>query len=254
MKKTGLCGRSLCVGLAWLGLSLVVQAQSLQTIRVGTGEWEPFTGKALAQGGPVNQIADELFKALGYKAEFSFQPWPTVYTMIGAGQLDVSSCAWKAKEREAVFLFGEPVLDGKVVFVKRKGDPWTFNGFDSLTGKKVGTIAGYGYGHQFLNASNFIRQEYPDLSVALSRLADGSIDLTLDDEMVVTHHLTQKNPVLQKSITVDDKAILRFPCYLALSRSVPHAAELRAQMDRQIRRMKADQSIHKTLIFHGLKK
>lgn len=227
-------------------------AEDTATIRIGSGEWAPFMGRQLDQGGPANHVVEELFKALGVRTEFIFQPWPNNYHMAKENKVDVISCSWKTAERETFLLYGEPLLSGRVVFVKRKGDPWTFKGMASLNGKKVATLPAYGYGDQFMQASNFSREETTDLASALQKLAAGQVDLAIDDELVVHHYLSRVTPGLAGKLEIDTRPVLKFPCYLVVSKSAPNARDLLDKISGQLRKMKADGSYNNILRSDGL--
>jgi len=75
-------------------------------------------------------------------------------------------------------------MRSEIKFIKRRGDPFEYHGLGSLTGKTVGIVKGYGYGDEFLNATNFTRPEVAHTLQNIKKLALGRIDLTLEDEVV----------------------------------------------------------------------
>jgi polar amino acid transport system substrate-binding protein len=234
--------------------ALSAYAEDTRVIRIATGEWEPFVGSKLVQGGPVNEIAKEILAQMGYKAEFTFAPWNRVTQMLDDGIADVSSCTWRSKEREQAMLFGEPVTNGDVVFIKRKGDPWSYKNLGSLTGKKVGIIDGYAYQKSFANAHNFFREESAGLPNVLKKLESGRVDIAIEDKNVLNHYLTQIDPTLSAKLEIDPHPIYSAPCYLGVSKKHPEALQLLKGMDAQLRKMKANGSYNQIMKSGGLVK
>ncbi len=246
--------QTIYAGIFFCSVMAVSYAEE-KKIKIGTGEWLPLTGEKLENGGSINKIAFEIFKQLGYQPEFFYNAWEKTIDKTAAGEYAVDSCMWKTKEREVKFLFPQqPVLDGRVVFLKRKGDTWSFKGMSSLAGKKVGIMPGYGYGDSFLAAQNFTRDESPDLPSMIKKLVAGQIDVTLEDESILNYFITKEMPELAQKLELDSTPILRTPCYLTVSKKIPDAQVLADGIDSQLKKMKADKSYQQILKHYGLVK
>ncbi len=246
--------QTICAGIFFSGVMTASYAEE-KKIKLGTGEWLPLTGKKLEHGGPINKIASDALTQLGYQPEFFYNAWAKSIENVAAGEYAVESCMWKTKEREENFIFTkQPILDGRVVFLKRKGDGWTFKGMNSLAGKKVGIMPGYGYGDSFLAAQNFTRDESPDLPSMIKKLVAGQIDVTLEDESILNYFITKEMPELAQKLELDSTPILRTPCYLTVSKKIPDAQVLADGIDSQLKKMKADKSYQQILKYYGLVK
>ena len=71
---------------------------------------------------------------------------------------------------------------------------------NSLEGKIIGTIRGYGYSEDFINATNFKRENVADFMQNIKKLIAKRIDLTLEDEIVANYQIEQENPKLFERI------------------------------------------------------
>jgi len=246
--------QTICAGIFF---SCVITASYAEEkkIKIGTGEWLPLTGEKLENGGPINKIASDVLTQLGYQPTFFYNHWEKSIENVAAGEYAIESCMWKTKEREANFIFTkQPILDGRVVFLKRKGEAWTFKGVNSLAGKKVGIMPGYGFDDSFMAAKNFIRDESPDLPSMIKKLVEGKIDVTLEDESILNHYITKVMPELSQKLELDSTPILRSPCYLTVSKKLPDAQALADGIDGQLKKMKADKSYQQVLKHYGLVK
>ena len=61
--------------LLFLMLSLFVPQTNAETIRLATGEWEPFQGKKLKHEGPATRIVVNAFKQVGIEVNLKYYPW-----------------------------------------------------------------------------------------------------------------------------------------------------------------------------------
>ncbi len=51
---------------------------ALQTVRIATGEWEPYSGEDLPEFGIASAIVTAVLKNAGYKPDYEFMPWKLV--------------------------------------------------------------------------------------------------------------------------------------------------------------------------------
>jgi polar amino acid transport system substrate-binding protein len=187
----------------WLCASALVLLPMLavaETLTAVGDPWPPFLDPSQAKQGVATEIAKAAFATQGYDFELKFMPWQRAIDGVSHGEFDMLIGTWKTPERENFLAFSEPYAVNDLKFIKRKGDSFEFVDLNSLTGKKVGVVRGYGYSEAFLQASNFKREETPTLISNLLKLVNQRIDLTLEDELVARNIISKEQPQLLEAI------------------------------------------------------
>ncbi|EKA5638189.1 transporter substrate-binding domain-containing protein [Vibrio navarrensis] len=154
------------------------------TITAAQDPWPPFVQQDNMNKGISVEIVTEAFKTQGYDVDFKIMPWTRALNDVKEGRVDVLVATWFTQERTSYLNYSQPYLENSLKFIKRKGDSFEYQDMSSLTGKNVGIVRNYGYGDEFLNATNFNKPEANDLLTNAKKLLGNRIDLTLEDELV----------------------------------------------------------------------
>jgi len=178
-----------------------------ETIIAAGDPWPPFLDPKSPSEGIVLEIARAAYKTQGYEVVMKFVPWARAIQGVKEANYDVLLGTWYTTEREEFLHYSDAYLENEIKFIKLKDDPFEFLGMDSLTGKNVGIVRGYGYGDDFLNASNFRRPEGKNLLVSIKKLVNARIDLTLEDEIVARAMLKKEAPHLLDKIIFTKNAL-----------------------------------------------
>ncbi|RSD30575.1 transporter substrate-binding domain-containing protein [Vibrio pectenicida] len=174
-----------------LAVAALFSVQSVAaTITAAQDPWAPFVQKDTSSPGVSVEILTEAMKTQGYDVDFKIMPWTRALNEVKDGRIDILVATWFTNERTAFLNYSEPYLENSLKFIKRKGDAFEYNGMDSLSGKTIGIIRNYGYGDDFLGASNFKKPEANDLVSNAKKLIAKRIDLTLEDELVAKSTLS----------------------------------------------------------------
>ncbi|CAM3899551.1 transporter substrate-binding domain-containing protein [Vibrio aquimaris] len=177
--------------LLLLAVAALFSVQSFAaTVTAAQDPWAPFVQKDSSNPGVSVEILTEAMKSQGYDVDFKIMPWTRALNEVKDGRIDILVATWFTNERTAFLNYSEPYLENSLKFIKRKGDAFEYNGMDSLSGKTVGIIRNYGYGDDFLGASNFKKPEANDLVSNAKKLVAKRIDLTLEDELVAKSTLS----------------------------------------------------------------
>lgn len=112
----------------WLMLALVgcfsaKAAAEVQTLRISSGEFPPWTGEHLPGGGYVNQLVQEAFATQGVTVEFVYLPWQRAFDEARQGRVDATSYWYANSERHSSMLFSEPLVVNRTVFFQRANEP-----------------------------------------------------------------------------------------------------------------------------------
>ena len=185
-------------------LSMSAQAD---TITAAGDPWPPFLDPDHPQQGVAITIAREALKTQGHDLEFTFVPWARALDGVKTGDFDVLIGTWWTQERTEFLMYSEPYLTNQIKFIKRKGDPFEFEGLDSLAGKTVGTVRGYGYGDDFANTDSFTRSPAARLITNVRKVANDRLDLALEDELVARSLIAKEDPALIEKVEFTENAL-----------------------------------------------
>lgn len=86
---------------------LVLCAHADDRLRLNTGEYEPFTGATLQDGGPLTEIVRMAFAESGVSVDVDFLPWKRGYAAAQHGEYDAIFPYGRNADRERDFLFTE---------------------------------------------------------------------------------------------------------------------------------------------------
>lgn len=188
-----------------IGAALLLTATAWageKTLTAASDPWPPFVDPSSPTQGLSLEIVRAAMKTQGYEVTIEFVPWARAEAGLKEGKYDLIPNTWKTEKRTTYLHYSEPYAANQIKFIKLKGDPFEFTGLESLAGKVIGTVRGYGYGDQFLSATNFERDEVVDVLNSIRKLTavNRRIDLTLEDEIVARHTIAKADPGLLEKI------------------------------------------------------
>ncbi|MCP5324923.1 MAG: amino acid ABC transporter substrate-binding protein [Oceanospirillaceae bacterium] len=219
-------------------------------ISIAAIDWEPFSGKNLPDGGFAVALCRTLLKNAGYESNVYFVPWTRALKGTESGTYQVNAAVWYAKDRAAYMLYSEPYTVNKLVFVSRSDTPFQYKGLSSLRGKRIGVGQDYAYPQEILHAPDVRFDEAIDDEQNLRKLFSGRIDLTLGDELNLRYEarkLNQRSDVFYFDKTpLDEK-----PLYITVSKAMPNAEKVLADLNRELAKMKANGSFDALLKQYG---
>jgi polar amino acid transport system substrate-binding protein len=230
-------------------LSASLQAE---TIKAAYGDWPPFYD-ASKKNGVALDITKAAFKSQGYKLELFVVPWARVNNGVKEQQYDVTLGAWWTEERTKIYDYSEPFLDNAIKFIKRKGDDFEYTDLNSLKGKSVGVVRGYGYESEFLKANSFKRPESNSLVANVRKLVNNRIDLTLEDEIVARATISKQDATLLKKIEFTENALTVNRLHVAAAKKNPRAKTIIAAFNKGLAQIKADGTFDNILAEYKLK-
>jgi len=263
------CGQSVSLrrpgarrGAPWQGLpkllasfllaSGLLLAQS-NVVTAAADPWPPFADPSHPRQGVALEIIRAAFRTRGYSVVMHFVPWSRAEAGVTSGQYDLLIDVWLTEARTRKFLFSAPYAQNALKFIKRREDPFEYQGLDSLAGKVVGTIRGYGYGDAFQSSSGFLREDASDLLQNVRKLLAQRIDLTLEDEIVAKAILAQGDPGLLDRIAFSRTALSVNPLHLAAGRDNPRGRELVEAFNAGLLAIRNDHTYDRILASYGLK-
>jgi polar amino acid transport system substrate-binding protein len=214
--------------------------------------WPPFVDPASPTEGLTLEIVREALKTQDYEVKLTIVPWARAEAGVKDGTYDILVGVWHTDARTKDFLYGTAYAVNSVKFMKLKGDPFEFKGLESLKGKRVGTIRGYGYGEAFTKSSDFVREDVADLATNAKKLVAKRIDLTLEDEIVAKAILSKEDPASLAQIEFTKEALSNNPLHVAAGLKNPRHKEIIDAYNKGFEIIKGNGTLDKVLKKYGM--
>lgn len=245
--------------MRWIAASLACWTMATactlaDTITVAGDPYPPFGDPKNPAGGLAIEIVRAAYKTQGHEITMEFVPWARAEAGVKNGSYDIVPYTWRTDARVKVLLFSTPYAVGNVRFIKRKGDAFEFNGLDSLKGKRVGTVRGYGYGDAFVNSPLFTREPGNDLMTNVKKLLRDRVDLTLEDEIVARSVISAKDPQALEQIEFVKTPLSVNPLYVTAGLQNPKAQEIIGAFNKGLEVIRANGTLDRIMKRYGMEK
>jgi polar amino acid transport system substrate-binding protein len=227
--------------------SFSARADDSKVIVVAADAWPPFVDPTVPGNGLALEIITAAYKTQGYEVQYKDIPWARALEGVKNGTYDILPDAWITEARKADFLFSEPYAANEINFITRKDDPFEYTGLSSLKGKTIGIVIGYGYNKEFMSSPDFKRSEVPDFQKNIKKLLMKRIDMTLEDEIVAKHLLSQEDPAALSQIKFSEGSLSHEELYIAAGYKNPRHEEIVSAFNKGLEIIKADGRLDKIL-------
>jgi len=188
------------------------------------------------------EIADELGKRLGAKAEFRQNAWSNLVPALERGDFDIAMNGLEAtSERADRVLMSEPYFVYAEILAVKKGSP--YKNLTDLRGKRVATL-NQTYAHDLLRERGFDPVLYEGVQEPYLDLANGKVDAVLLESIIADRYGC---PI--KNVECLPEEVAR-GVYVILMRK--DAQELKAKIDGALYAMKKDGTLENILKRWGL--
>ncbi|WP_428813184.1 transporter substrate-binding domain-containing protein [Vibrio makurazakiensis] len=222
------------------------------TITAAQDPWPPFVNKGKGDVGISVEIVTEALASQGHQVQFKIMPWTRALNEVKSGKVDILVATWFTDERTSFLNYSDPYLENSLKFIKRAGDNFEYSDFNSLNGKSVGIIRNYGYGSDFLGASNFKKPEANDLISNVKKLKAKRIDLTLEDELVAKATISGAGMNLS-DFAFTNNALSVNPIHVTSGLSNPKNAEIIEAFNKGLAEIKSNGKLESILAKYGIK-
>lgn len=241
-------------GALVVALSLLTHSGRADTFTAAGDPYPPYGDPNNPNGGLGLEIIRAAFKTQGHEMTMEYVPWARAESGIKNGTYDILPFTWRTDARARVMLFSTAYAVGNVRFIKRKGDPFEFNGLDSLNGKLVGTIRGYGYSDAFGASNAFQRENGNELMTNIKKLLRQRLDLTLEDEIVARSIINAKDPEALKNIEFAKTPLSVNPLYITVGLQNPKAQQIIGAFNKGLEVIKVNGTYDKIFKKYGMEK
>lgn len=200
-----------------------------KTVKLVTGEWEPYSGKNMEGKGFVAEIVTAAFNEMGIEAQITFLPWKRCEYMLKKGTAFAAFPYLKTAEREKTFDFSDEVGNSNMRLfylktnIKQEVD---WNTFADLKKYRIGGTLGYWYEKDFREAGLNVDYAATD-EVSLKKLYEGRMDILAMDELLGWHYIKKLYPNDLRKFETVKKPLKVDKLRLLISRKYPDAAELK---------------------------
>ncbi len=128
---------------------------SAKTIVISSGEFPPWTGEALPQGGFVNRLVSAAFAQEGIDVKFVYLPWKRAFEEAKKNSVDATSYWYGNAYRKNLMLLSEPLIRNRFVFFQRSSDKLIkWKTLDDLAAYRLTATLGFTYTDEFYSFIN----------------------------------------------------------------------------------------------------
>ncbi len=234
-----------------LSIQIYAQEKSFNLVSV---EYPPLIGEDLPGNGWTMDVARAALEPQGYRVSIRFVSWPRAVHDSKIGTYDGLYLPLKNREREADYLFSEPITQVKTGFLKLKNIHIRYVKLEDLNKYTIGTLCDYSYSPEFDMANYLKKEEVCREDLNFRKLLSGRIDL-----MAV--HIPSAEYLMNSVLTEEEISKIEFmdpplsvsSLYLAVSRVLPDAEQRIRDFNRGLERIRADGTFGKILEKHGFK-
>ncbi|WP_217651048.1 substrate-binding periplasmic protein [Atopomonas hussainii] len=220
-------------------LALLPLSSFAAEVKIANGEWSPYLSANLKKNGFVSDLVSQAFAREGMTVKYTFLPWKRGFEDTKAAKLDASIVWSKTAEREADFLYSDPVLDLQTVFFYSASKGFDWSDAASLKGKKLGGVTGYSYGFEDEEKTGAVNiQRISSAEANYTKLVDGRIDAVLED-LDVGLEMVQKMG-LSDTVKHHDKAVVTRPYYLIVSKQAANGQAIIDAFNKGLKALRED--------------
>ncbi|MGF1754763.1 transporter substrate-binding domain-containing protein [Vibrio makurazakiensis] len=209
-------------------LMFSVQSQS-KTLKIGVGEWPPYISESITENGFITHLVVDILKDAGYQSDVLFFPWKRVYSNGVKGNIDLTAVWMHKEEREADYIYSDPILNEQFVFFHLKDKPFDWQKLDQLWAYTIGGDLKYSYGAEFDQLLvdkklTMVREHSPELN--FRKLLKGRTDLYIQELNVGYSTLKTQLAEKQDQVTHHPTPVLNNYSYVLFPRSLEGSEQL----------------------------
>lgn len=243
--------------LAQLCMMVTAVSASADIIRLRADDWCPFNCSEQKKGYGV-EVAEQVFAAAGHLIQYQLAPWSRSLEDCLRGEVEAVIGAAPVDSPDLVF-GAEPIGQWDSTFVVKAGNPWRYDGVESLGRVKLAAIIGYIYMEpvgEYVEANKKNRSRViqvggtQPLDQSLKMVAADRVDAAMESRTVLDYKLREMGLTGSLSIAGGTQS---GPIYIAFSPKHPKARDYVRILDDGIRAMRADGRLKAILDKYGVR-
>jgi polar amino acid transport system substrate-binding protein len=228
----------------WLAVAalLVLAASSAraETITIVGDPWCPYNCEAGGdRPGFAIEIAKEIFAAVGIDVRYQNVDWENAIKDTRTGKY--TAIVGATREDAPDFVFPTQEIGKSVnAVVVRAADTWKYEGPQSFSARRVGTIKDYAYGTELdgwfkEHPPAFVAEGDDPKDLMMKKLLAKEIDTFIEDRAVMAYYVRQKG--VTNVITVAGMVGKAMPVYIAFSPANQKSATYARQFSEGIEKL-----------------
>jgi polar amino acid transport system substrate-binding protein len=220
---------------ATLAAPAIIGAAPPAPLAVVSGDFQPFTGKALPEGGFVTALVERAFVLGGRTVTVEWLPWNRGYSLTVQGQYAGTFPYIRTAERERDLLYSDPLYKSLGYLYSRKDHPVRAVGIEQAEGLTIAVPLGFSGGAKLdplIRSGRLKLVQPPDLARAFEMVSLGRADFLSNDELPSDPYLKQF-PNLVKDGPIDEAEL-----FLVVPKVRPDAEAVLQAFNTGLRKMR----------------
>lgn len=219
-----------------------------QTVKISTGEWEPYVGEIMVDYGPSGRVVTEACRRANLKCEFEFMPWKRAWESVKLGRVHGTFIWTWSEERAEIMHASKEVIGWSRLNAfynhLKHPDGITIETWDDFGKYLTAGVREY-YQTLKLQKMGFRVHEVNNAPLAWKMLSLGRVDVVAANPLVAQREIETTIPEFQDIIKMDETILEESNMHLYFSRVHPDAMEVRNAMDRALKTMHEEGLVEK---------
>lgn len=204
------------------------------------GEWEPFTGKYMKNGGLITAIVSEACRNSGINSKFKFYPWKRAEFSVERGESFATFPYQETNERKEMYLFSETIYTSSmaILYLKKRTSSIDLKHIrkEDFRNIRAGIIYGTDAVKHELEKLGAVVEEVQDVSQNFKKLEENRIDIIIDDVLVIKYSIAKLYGSDTLKFEFSDKSFGNKANYkLMVSKKYPNSVQLLTKFNAGIR-------------------
>ncbi|GGX67513.1 extracellular solute-binding protein [Saccharospirillum salsuginis] len=256
------CPRGLCSRV--VAILLLASLAQADTLRIASGEKDPYIGPHLTDGGYVQALIEHVLTDAGYDVELAFFPWERARVLAEKGDFDAIVSPVNARVDPSPFISTDGFPGEKLGLLKRKAYDFSLPAtptqlladdaeklLGALAGLRLGLVRGADALPFLDQATELSRQYVVTYEQGMKMLASERIDLLLIDKYTAADIMTDSLPHLIGQLEFVDPPLLERDFHLAVRTRRADAELLVERFNHHLRQAVQDGTLATLMASHG---
>ena len=210
-----------------------------ETLRLTTGEWEPFTSSKDKTKSMCEEIVNEAFKLEDVDIVNKFYPWKRSLKMAEEATESDGTYPWQIIEkRKEKFLISDPIVTEKSVYFHLKSTNFEWDTISDLKRYKVGVTNGYST-EIFYKENGIEAEAVPKEELNFKKMLAGRIDVYAASFFVGYNMINKLYPEKANLFTNHKKPVSTNGYALIISKKHPKGKEIVSKFNSGLKKLKS---------------
>ncbi len=225
------------------------------TVKLATGEWDPYTTEKTETKGFVTEIISAAFLAVNIQPVYVFLPWKRCESNLDNGTVFGIFPYVSSPERIAHYIFSDKIAfsTGRFFYKKDKfKNPLNYENLTDLKNYSIGGTLGYWYEKDFTTAG--LKTEYvAGDELNFRKLLGDRVDAVVADELVGWELIKKIDAKAVDTIATMQKPLNRSELHIMVSKKYPDTPEILKQFNSGLEIIKKNGIYKKILVKYNIK-